>query len=155
MKRFHNSICRSSNPINLLVLSAGLFLVPLSLRAQTVSPTVSQTRHSVLDGSADSLEQVSTSLQTLSNRVSPSVVQIFNAAYTSDGDRQNGNADTSSRRSTSGSGVILGSDGWIVTNAHVVQGSRRIRVRLNSGLDSSGEQNAKSRGPLLDAKVIV
>jgi serine protease Do len=155
MKRFHNSICRRSNPINLLVLSAGLFLVPLSLRAQTVSPSVSQTRHSVLDGSADSLQQVSTSLQTLSNQVSPSVVQIFNAAYTSDGDRQNGNADTSSRRSTSGSGVILGSDGWIVTNAHVVQGSRRIRVRLNSGLDSSGEQNAKSRRPLLDAKVIV
>jgi len=155
MKHFHNSICRCSTPINLLVLSACLFLVPLSLRAQTALPNSKQTRHSLMDGSKDPLQQVSMSLQTLSNQVSPSVVQIFNAAYTSDGEHQNGNEATSLRRSTSGSGVILASDGWIVTNAHVVQGSRRIRVRLNSGLDSSGEQNAKSRRPLLDAKVIV
>ena len=36
-----------------------------------------------------------------------------------------------------GSGVILTSDGYIVTNAHVVQGARRIRVRL-PGLEKPG-----------------
>lgn len=155
MKRLQKSICSRSLPIRLQFLCATLLLASSSTGAQTVSPNVSQTRHSVLDGSADSLQQVSTSLQMLSDRVSPSVVQIFNAAYGPDTDRQNANTEMSSRRSTSGSGVIIASDGWIVTNAHVVQGSRRIRVRLRRGLNTSVEQNAQSRGRLIDARLVV
>jgi len=34
-----------------------------------------------------------------------------------------------------GSGVIISADGYIVTNNHVVEGSRKITVRLNNGSD--------------------
>jgi serine protease Do len=41
----------------------------------------------------------------------------------------------------------IGSDGWIVTNAHVVEGGRRIRVQLS--------HDAAARRALFDAKLVV
>ncbi len=40
---------------------------------------------------------------------------------------------TLSNGSTSGTGVVLSEDGYIVTNCHVVEGARSIRVRLTDG----------------------
>ncbi len=48
---------------------------------------------------------------------------------------------------SSGSGILVSADGYIVTNAHVVQGARRLRVRLNKGVSKAGSH-------LLDAKLI-
>jgi S1-C subfamily serine protease len=90
----------------------------------------------------------------LSKRVGPSVVQIFSAGYRPDGDREHRNTDLLSRGLTSGSGFIIGSDGWIVTNAHVVQGGRRIRVQLNHEA-AAAPQNGGSRHALFDAKLVV
>lgn len=36
-------------------------------------------------------------------------------------------------RGSGGSGFVVGDEGWIVTNAHVVRGSRRVLVRFGSG----------------------
>ncbi|MCC6342428.1 MAG: trypsin-like peptidase domain-containing protein [Bryobacterales bacterium] len=78
-----------------------------------------------------SLKQFSVSLEGLAQRVRPSVAQINVVGYSlpSEDDSSGGNEVISRQRST-GTGVILSSDGYIVTNAHVVRGARRIRVKL-------------------------
>lgn len=102
-----------------------------------------------------SLGELSVSLEGLVNRVRPAVVQIFSTGYVTaeDSDSSNTAALLSQQRST-GSGIVLSDDGFIVTNAHVVKGARRIQVRLsvvrNRGRLTSFEPEVK----LLDAKLI-
>ncbi len=63
-------------------------------------------------------------LDALSRRVAPSVVQVVASGYTSTP------AMLLARGQASGSGVIVDSEGWIVTNAHVVESARSVRVDL-------------------------
>jgi len=42
-----------------------------------------------------------------------------------------------------GSGVIISADGYIVTNNHVIEGSRKITVRVTSGMDYEAELTGK------------
>jgi serine protease Do len=81
------------------------------------------------------LSRFSQSLEALSERVRPAVVQILTTGYAEAG-------GLLSRQRASGSGVILDPDGYVVTNAHVVQGARRIQV-VFAGL-ASGPPNAQS-----------
>jgi serine protease Do len=102
-----------------------------------------------------SLGELSVSLEGLVNRVRPAVVQIFSTGYVTadESDSSNTAALLSTQRST-GSGILLSDDGYIVTNAHVVRGARRIQVRLSvarvRGRNSTFEPEVK----LLNAKLI-
>src|SRR5437660_726601 len=82
---------------------------------------------------AQSLRELSSSLESLAGRIRPAVVQIFSTGYVQPSDAESTSASSvlSTQRST-GSGVILSADGYIVTNNHVVQGARKIEVRLAS-----------------------
>src|ERR1700745_2037825 len=73
----------------------------------------------------ESLRGFSDSVEALAGRVRKCVVQIDTVGYgiTSDSERQN--AQFFTRERSTGSGVILSSDGFIITNAHVVQSARR------------------------------
>src|SRR5258706_3695417 len=80
-----------------------------------------------------SLTEFSSSLETLVNRVRPSVVQIFSTGYAAPEDSDaTSTAALLSKQHITGSGIILSSDRYIVTNAHVVRGARRIQVRLRA-----------------------
>ena len=159
MKRVQRVASRKTNTIGSLVLSLGALILLPSLsatQAQSSKQTASgQTRNTVVDSGVDSLQQLSTSMELLSKRVSPSVVQIFSTGYSLDTDRERSNTNLFSRRSSSGSGIIIAADGWIVTNAHVVEGSRRIRVRLNQEGDVPASHNGISRHALLEAKLVL
>src|SRR6201981_3700110 len=155
MKIFRARICEQETLIRAVVFCLGLFIASSPLRSQSSkAPTSVQAKHPMLDNSLDPLQQASASLEVLSKRVSRSVVQIFSRGYSPDGDREHGNTDLLSRGLTSGSGIIIASDGWIVTNAHVVQGGRRIRVQLNHEGEFPAAQSG-TRHALFDAKLVV
>jgi serine protease Do len=155
MKIFQRRVCKTTGLLGSVVFCVAVLIASSPLAAQSGKASTSvQSKHPILDESLDPLRQVSTSLQSLSKRVSPSVVQIFSTGYRPDGDREHRNTDLLSRGLTSGSGIIIASDGWIVTNAHVVQGGRRIRVQLNHEAALSAAQNG-ARHALFDAKLVV
>lgn len=79
--------------------------------------------------SLSQLDSFSNSIQALASRVSPSVVRILATRY---GVRQeNGRADlVLGKQESIGSGVIVDPDGYVVTNAHVVDSAQRIMVDL-------------------------
>ncbi|MEY2428701.1 MAG: serine protease Do, partial [Verrucomicrobiota bacterium] len=116
--------------------------------------TSNPTKHAIVDSNIDPHQHISKSMQELSKRVSPSVVQIFSTAYSPEGDREHRNTDMLLRGLISGSGIIISSDGWVVTNAHVVQGARRIRIRLSEEAAASALRDGKSRHALFDAKLV-
>jgi len=79
-----------------------------------------------------SLRDLSASYESLAERVRPAVVQIFSTGYatTTEGTTGNNASSLLSTQRSTGSGVILSPDGYIITNNHVVQGARKIEVRL-------------------------
>src|SRR5215472_16821289 len=129
-----------------------LAMAPLVCVAQTEQPTRSAEAAKVLK--SDPLHVFSESVQQLSGAVTKSVVQVVTTGFglTTDEDKDD-TAYLEAERGI-GAGVVLSSDGYIVSNAHVVQGARKIRVRLQ-GLDKkTAEQvDASPHGPI-EAKLV-
>lgn len=107
-------------------------------------------------GGVDALQQFSTSLQNLSQRVSRSVVQVFSTGYGLADDSDSSESNVVVKQQSTGTGVVLSADGYIITNAHVVQGARSIRVALFPGAQqqSGKNQRASRSGKLMDAKLV-
>jgi len=116
------------------------WLIGAVLAIALTLPLGAQTRNYV-----QRLDEFSGSLRDLSTRISPSVVQIVGTGYAVQTDEQHTGGIFSRQRNT-GSGVILSDDGYVMTNAHVIEGARIIRVKLNN--QPSGPQS------LFEAKLI-
>jgi serine protease Do len=88
-------------------------------------------------------------LEALSRQVAPSVVQVVSSGYAP------GGGAILSRARSYGSGAIIDPDGWIVTNAHVIEGARTVHVELLR-LREPGETGSilRPRSRRLPARVV-
>jgi len=76
------------------------------------------------------LQQLNLAIEQLAARISPAVVQILVTGYGPLQENNRGQTALITREHAIGSGVILDPDGYIMTNAHVVEGAQRIHVAL-------------------------
>ena len=122
-------------------LSTGIFVFLFALAAHAETGNSNNHRNN-----AAALGQFSESLRELSSRVSPSVVRIVGTGFGFENDAEHAGVSVLSKHQSVGSGVIISEDGYIVTNAHVVEGAKNIRVKLND--------SQKGRVPVFDAKLV-
>jgi len=106
------------------------------------------------EGTPGVLVQLNGALETLAAKVSPAVVQILVTGYGPLREEDKTQTAFIVRQHAVGSGVIVDSHGYIMTNAHVVEGAERIRVALPlpSG-DFSGQVPIGKRR-ILEARLI-
>jgi serine protease Do len=110
----------------------------------------------VRENKLEAIEGLSASLETLAQRVNRSVVKIVTSGFGLSEDSDAANASLLTRQRATGSGVILTQDGYIVTNAHVIQNARRIRVQLPVSERAARRSHSvtKPAGTILEAKVV-
>jgi serine protease Do len=89
----------------------------------------------------DVLKQLSASFEEVSQRSGRAVVQIFVRSYVPAESSPNG-GELLTAQDSSGSGIIMSPDGYILTNSHVVKGAHSVRVQLNV----RAEQTAREQG---------
>jgi serine protease Do len=131
-----------------LALSAGILLLasflPVSAHAQT-GP----------EHSAEAMRLMSASFESLARHVSPAVVEVLVTGFGSDQENDKDSGAVGRERSL-GSGVIIDSSGYIVTNHHVVEGAERVRVMLNATVGNELQPFAllKPKGRVLNAQIV-
>ena len=100
-----------------------------------------------------SLVQLNNALEGLAAKVSPAVVQILVTGYGPLHEENRTQTALIVRQHAVGSGVIVDSSGYIMTNAHVVEGAQRIRVALPLSGDS-GRAVPIGKRHILEARLI-
>lgn len=100
------------------------------------------------------LAELSNSFNALSEQVAPAVVNIISTGWSSPSDESV--SSLLSKSQNTGSGVILDVNGYIVTNAHVVEGAHKIEVILNKQQEQKGKFQSilKPRGEHITAELV-
>jgi serine protease Do len=97
-----------------------LLLVKQNLAAQAVAKEVPATR----------VAELSRSIEDLSDRVSPAVVQVFASGFRVNPETGSSDAGLISKTRNVGSGVVMDAEGHVLTNAHVIAGAAAVEVAL-------------------------
>jgi serine protease Do len=141
-------------PLMVAICAATLRVSAVS-QEQTAKPAAVSSSHQVVSRvPGDILAQLSGSLQQLATKVSPAVVQIEVSGFGPGGDGARKDAALVVRQHAVGSGVIVAPDGYIMTNAHVVEGAQRVRVVLWHAPTTFNDVSSSGYMHALNAKVI-
>jgi len=131
---------------SLLLLVLAAFALPVDAGQRPAAAAAS---------SQDPLVRMNESIDALTRKVWPSVVQILVNSY---GAREDSRGDASMvvgpQRSV-GSGFVIDADGYIMTNAHVVSGAQRVQIVLPSDkADGSLATALSSKMYMASARII-
>src|SRR5712664_3698664 len=104
----------------------------------------------------DDLRKLNQSVNTLIKKVSPSVVQILVTGYGPLEEGEKGSASSViGRQRAIGSGFVVDSSGYIMTNAHVVNGAQRVQVVLPPAIEELPLRAALStRTTVVPARIV-
>jgi serine protease Do len=105
-------------------------------------------------GAQTALAALSSQFEELVEKVDPAVVQIVTRGFAQA--EEAGGASMLRARRGNGSGVIVGADGYILTNAHVVGTARRVQVLLPQPSEDKERFSSilKPAGKMLPARVV-
>lgn len=110
------------------------------------------------ENSENPLRKLNAAVDSLIKKVSPSVVQILVTGYGPVESTEHGNtALTLGRQRAIGSGFVIDSTGYIITNAHVVAGAQRVQVVVPEGIsaaDGSLQAILSARSNIVAAHVV-
>ncbi len=136
-------------------LGAGVLALGGLLALCCFSANDSQAQSAQENKSPDALHQLSSSVEELVKRVSPSVVQVLATGF---GPMQGGDSSEAAlvigRLSSIGSGVIVDPDGYILTNAHTLRDAQRVQVVLPSPVGGASPATLSPRGSTMDARIV-
>ncbi len=101
------------------------------------------------------MHQLNDSVEALVQRVSPSVVQIMVTGYGSTQESEQGQTSVLvGRQRAIGSGVIVDPEGYIVTNAHVLNGAEKVEVILAAAPTGGAASAMGDQAKTYDARII-
>lgn len=100
----------------------------------------------------DVLHQLNSALQSLTQRVSPAIVEVLVSGYGPVSDRSA--SAVIARQRSLGSGVVLDPNGYIMTNAHVIEGAQRVQIVLTPRHDGKNVLGPTGATEIYEAKVL-
>ena len=105
---------------------------------------------------APRLVELSRSIEDLSDRVSPAVVQVFASGFRVNPDSSFSDPGLISKTRNVGSGVVMDSEGHVLTNAHVIAGAAAVEVLLPALFEGGSPRRSilKGRGKRFSAEVV-
>ncbi|HEX8028800.1 MAG TPA: trypsin-like peptidase domain-containing protein [Vicinamibacterales bacterium] len=131
-------------------------LLAISLVLGTAAVAQGQSRPVPVPAMQDPLVRMNEAIDELTKKVWPSVVQILVSSYGAREDGAPGDANVLlGPQQSTGSGFVIDADGYIMTNAHVVNNARRIQVVIRpSNADGRLATALTAHARILPARVI-
>lgn len=102
---------------------------------------------------AKGLDDFNNALRELTQKVRPAVVQILVTSHSQRLGVLHG-VDNSRNQQSTGSGVILDSNGYIVTNAHVVEGAQRVRVIISQKIPNANNSILTTQNKTVGGQIL-